>query len=438
MSMLKKAENQTAYGKVGLYGDAGSGKTFTASCIAIGLHKFAKCTKPIAFFDTEPALSYVLPLFKAAEIDVLCYESRSLSDLMKFMNEAEKECSIVIIDSITHIWRDVQKSYIDKLNETRKNQRKHPLQKLELQHWGAIKDVWAQFTDKYLSSKVHVILCGRMSSIYEYQLNDSTGKKELITNGTKMATEKELGYEPSLLIEMIKHRENGKLINRALIEKDRYNFLNGDEIDFTPHKGVDLNNIMNVFEKLKPHFHHLNLSGKHFDSLNQKDSQDLYPDLSENEWPSEQRERTILAEEIQGIIVKYYPGQTAAEKQCKADLLEKFFNTRSWTKISEKTNTKTLKEGYRLIREYLENKDNNEDLKNDVIITPLQLKDLELLINDDKLLIQYINDKYNLKNLKECTEPQYIAIKDELRIMKSKIEEPSLVEDSKFLNSKIA
>lgn len=121
MKMLKKAENQTAFGKVGLYGDAGSGKTFTASCMAIGLHKFAKCTKPIGFFDTEPALSYVLPLFKEAGIEVLCYESRSLSDLMKFMEEAEQECSIVIIDSITHVWRDVQKSYIDKLNEKENN-----------------------------------------------------------------------------------------------------------------------------------------------------------------------------------------------------------------------------------------------------------------------------------------------------------------------------
>lgn len=349
MGVLKKAENQTAFGKVGLYGDAGSGKTFTASCMAIGLHKFAKCTKPIGFFDTEPALSFVLPLFKEAGIEVLTLESRALSDLMKFMEEAEKECSIVIIDSITHVWRDVQKSYIDKVNQVKKNQRKPLIEKLEFHHWGAIKDVWGKFTDRFLSSKLHVILCGRMSSIYEYQTNDN-GKKELVTNGNKMATEKELGYEPSLLIEMVKHREKGNITNRALIEKDRFNYLNGDEINFKPHKGVNLKNILDVFEKVKKHFEHLNLSGTHFDSLNARDSKDMYPDIEDNDWPSEQRQRAIWCEEIQGLLLSRYPGQTTAEKKAKIDLLETLFSTRSWTKV-ESTSSEKLKEGYKRLKE---------------------------------------------------------------------------------------
>ncbi len=348
--MLKKAKNETAFAKVGIYGDAGSGKTFTASCMAIGLHKFAKCTKPIGFFDTEPALSYVLPLFEAAGIEVLCFDSsRALSDLMKFMDEAEQLCSIVIIDSITHVWRDVQKSYIEKVNETRKKWRKPLLEKLEFQHWGAIKDVWSKFTDRFLSSKLHVVLCGRLSSIYEYQTGDN-GKKELITNGTKMATEKELGYEPSLLIEMIKHRENGRITNRALVEKDRFNHLNGLEIDFPPHTGVNINHIYGVFEKLKVHFTHLNLGGSHFDSMNARDSKDLYPDMEESDWPTEQRQRAIWCEEIQGLMLSKYPGQTGAEKQMKSDLIESVFHTRSWTKV-ESTSSEKLKAGFLTLKE---------------------------------------------------------------------------------------
>src|SRR5512139_3863158 len=126
MGMLKKAEKRAAFAKVGLYGTAGSGKTFTASKIAIGLHKFAGLTKPVGFFDTEPAASYVLPLFESAEIDLLVYdESRALVDLMAFMDEAERECSIVIVDSITHVWRDAQASYMAKINEglQRRNKR---------------------------------------------------------------------------------------------------------------------------------------------------------------------------------------------------------------------------------------------------------------------------------------------------------------------------
>lgn len=59
MSILKPATNKMAYGKVGIYGTAGSGKTRTASEIAIGLHKAIGSTKPVVAFDTEPAFSFV-------------------------------------------------------------------------------------------------------------------------------------------------------------------------------------------------------------------------------------------------------------------------------------------------------------------------------------------------------------------------------------------
>ena len=354
-TLLKKAESTNAFAKVGLYGDAGSGKTFTASCLAIGLHKFANCQKPIAFFDTEPSASYVLPLFKEAGIELLvCDTSRALKDLMVFMEEAEKECSVVIIDSITHVWRDIQKSYIDKINQNRKRSGKSPTDKIEFQDWAIIKDQWGKFTDKFLCSKVHVMMCGRMGSIYEYQTNERTGKKELITVGTKMSTEKELGYEPSLLIEMVKSRENGKITNRAFIEKDRWNRLNGDEIDFEAYKGVSMKNILATFNKLKPHFELLNIGGAHHDSMNTRNSQDLYEDVGSDEnWSGEQRKRSIFSEEIQGLLLKHYPGQTVEEKKIKAELVEKFAETRSWTKVESMPSNK-LKEIYEKMRAHLE------------------------------------------------------------------------------------
>ena len=80
MSMLKKATNKMAYAKVGLYGDAGSGKTFTAAQIAIGLHQFADLKKPVAMFDTEPAASFIVPHFEKAGIEFFLFdESRAQS-----------------------------------------------------------------------------------------------------------------------------------------------------------------------------------------------------------------------------------------------------------------------------------------------------------------------------------------------------------------------
>lgn len=343
MSMLKPATNKVAFAKVGIYGTAGTGKTRTATEIAIGLHKAIGSKKPIAAFDTEPAFSFVLPLFQAAGIELLVAdESRALVDLMKFMNEAEKVCDIVIIDSITHVWRDAQESFLARLNETRKKFNRKPLASLEFQHWRPIKAAWADFTDRFLSSRMHVIVCGRAGTIYEYQdKDDGSGKKELISVGSRMATEKELGYEPSLLIEMVIDRQDGRTINTAVIQKDRADKLNGQEIP------------MPNYARLKAHFQALNIGGEHFGSMEQRDSRAMFPEADENGWDAEKQRRIVLSEEIQGLMLKHHPSQSVEDKKAKGDLLEMFADTRSWTKIEDMHSDK-LRAILDAMREHLE------------------------------------------------------------------------------------
>jgi hypothetical protein len=367
MSMLKPASNKQAFAKVGIYGNAGSGKTYTAALIAIGLHQYAKATKPIGMFDTEPAASYIIPLFEKAGIPFLVYdESRALKDLMAFMDEAEKECFAVIVDSVTHVWRDTQESYLAKLNEGLAKKNKKPIFKLEFHHWGPIKAAWAKFTDRYLSSKIHVIVCGRAGNIYEYQTNEETGKKELITTGSRMATEKEMGYEPSLLIEMAPVREDGKTINRAIIIKDRTDTLNGNEIDFPS------------FEKIKSHFAFLNLGGEHYTSMEQRDSKEMFTEDGQDDWSHEQRQRGIWAEEIQGLIAKHHPSQTAEDKKARLEIMEAVFGTRSWKKIEEATPSKELRAGFERLKARLEPPEVIEVDIDEVIEQIRQAEDVEL------------------------------------------------------------
>jgi hypothetical protein len=343
MSILKQATNKMAYAKIGLYGTAGSGKTRTATEIAIGLHKAIGSKKPIAAFDTEPAFSFVLPLFQKAGIELLIAdESRALSDLMRFMDEAEKVSDIVIIDSITHVWRDAQESYLVRLNQTRKQYNKKPLPSLEFQHWRPIKAAWAEFTDRFLSSKMHVIVCGRSGQIYEYQdKDDGSGKKELISTGSRMATEKELGYEPSLLVEMIADRQDGKTVNVALVQKDRSDTINGHELR------------MPKYESFASHFKALNIGGAHFESMDKRDSQELFKDADESGFDMELKKRAIYSEEVAELLKKYYPSQSVDDKQKRADLLEQFFDTRSWTAV-ESMKSEVLKSGYEAMKTKLE------------------------------------------------------------------------------------
>lgn len=344
MSMLQPAKNRVAYLKAGLYGEAGSGKTFTAAQIAIGLHQYAKLDKPVGFFDTEPAAGYIIPLFEEAGIEFLVYDqSRALQDLMAFIDEAEQACSVVIIDSITHVWRDTQESYLKKVNERLQQQGRKQIYQLEFHHWRPIKAAWAEFTDRFLSSKLHMIVCGRAGNIYRYQdKDDGSGKKELISDGTKMATEKEMGYEPSLLIEMVKVREGGRIINTALVEKDRTNKINGREIPY-PN-----------FGHFMSHIECLNIGGEHHGSMEERDSTGMFTgEEAGSAFDMERRQREIESEELQGLFVKYgLDGQAKDAKERRLELLERVFGTRSWTNISNMPSEK-IRAGGAVIMEIL-------------------------------------------------------------------------------------
>ncbi len=326
MGMLKPARQKVAYAKIGLYGEAGSGKTYTAAKFAIGLHQHAQLDKPIAMFDTEPAAGYIIPLFEEAGIPFLVFdESRALKDLMVFMDEAEETCSIAIVDSITHVWRDAQESYLRKVNAKLREQGRRPIYQLEFHHWRPIKAAWAEFTDRFLSSRLHMIVCGRAGSIYSYQdKDDGSGKKELIQLGTKMAVEKEMGYEPSLLIEMVKQRDGGKIINTALVEKDRSDNLNGAAIP------------MPTFDSIIDHINVLDIGGEHHESMDARDSQEMFSgEEAGSTFDQEKQRRSVLCEEIIGEFVRY--GIDGTGKDAKArrlELIEQVFGTRSWEKIT--------------------------------------------------------------------------------------------------------
>jgi hypothetical protein len=325
MSMLKKASNNISYSKTGIYGEAGSGKSRTAAEIAVGLIKTHKLEKPIGIFDTEPAWSFLLPFLGAQGMQVpyIYDESRAFKDVMAWVDEAQEACSVLIIDSVSHLWKDLQESYLARINDQRRNNNKRPLGSLEFQHWGPIKRQWADFTDVYLSSKVHFIVCGRAGNVYEYQdKDDGSGKKELITVGTKMQTEKEMGYEPSLLIEMIKEHEGGKIVNTAFIQKDRADKLNGQLIQ------------MPTFEKLRGHYDAINAGGAHFSSMRGKDSREMFTEDGEDNFGAEIRRREVALDEIREEILKHHGhGQDAATKAAKSATLESIAGTRSWEKL---------------------------------------------------------------------------------------------------------
>lgn len=353
MSILKKAENTMAYFKAGFLGFPGSGKTYTASLLAIGI-AHATGNNKVAFLDTETGSDFVLPKLRDAGLEVYQVKSRSFTDLLETIAECEKSgIGTLIIDSITHVWRDLVDSYDKKLN--RKG-------RLQFQDWATVKGEWKSYTDAYVNSKLHIIVCGRAGYEYDYDFNED-GTKDLIKTDIKMKVESEFGFEPSLVVLMERTSENkeeikefigktdrkskdakqthkptsgSKWIHRAYVLKDRTDTLNGQTFDYP------------TFENFLPHFKALNIGGIHLGVDTSRTSEGRFDVEGKPQWQREQQARKIAMEEIEGEMIRAFPGQSKEEKKAKLDLLEYLLSTRSWTKIESLPHLEVVRAAQRI------------------------------------------------------------------------------------------
>lgn len=319
MSIFKRATNTQAYLKAGIMGFAGDGKTFTAAEIAIGMVELMRSRKlpagdlPVMFLDTETGSDWVKPRFDAAHIELMTAKTRVFVDLLSAIRETQESGSILIVDSISHFWRNIMEEYAERKNRKRG---------LEFQDWAWLKQEWGHFTDLFVNSNCHIIMCGRAGYEYDF-FENANGKKELEKTGIKMKAEGETGYEPSILVLMEKHRDidTGKVWRTANVVKDRSTLIDGKT--FTNP----------TFKDFLPHIEFLNLGGQHVGVESGKDNAELFAEDGEPKWEKERKYKDIAFDEIGEIIGKHYPGSTAEAKKQKGDLLEAIFATRSWERI---------------------------------------------------------------------------------------------------------
>lgn len=335
MAALCDDVTQQGYLKAGLLGFPKSGKTYTATLLAIAVKKLLSLPGPIAMFDTEAGSLYLAPLVeKLTGQKLLAIRKRSLKDLIAWGTACvDAGVSVGITDSVTHPWRELCDSYLKQKNEQRAKMRKSPQDKLQFQDWGPIKDRWAIWSDFYLNSPLHIIICGRAGFDYDFVENED-GKDELRKTGTKMKTESEFGFEPSLLVEMSRNQnlndKSHRITREATVLGDRFGVIDSKVGEFLslndPVKELDA-----VLEFFRPHLELLT-PGSHapVDTASRTEFDMVDGD---DRSAAERRRRTILCEEIQGELTRVWPGQTAKEKAAKLEAIEKHFNTRSWTAV---------------------------------------------------------------------------------------------------------
>lgn len=329
MTFFAKAESTQAYLKSGFMGFAGTGKTYTAAETAIGLVKLLRERKlpegdrPVFFLDTETGSDYVKRRFDDEGIELFTSKTRAFADLVPAVKEAEQSGAVLIVDSITHFWREFTETYARKKNRTR----------LEFQDWNFLKTEWGRFTDAYINSALHFILCGRAG--YEYNFfEDQDGKKQIEKTGIKMKAESEMGYEPSLLVLMERSMdmETTTVHREAHILKERFGVLDGKTIK-NPK-----------FSDFLPHVELLNLGGTQLGVDTTRTSESMIHTEGKPDWQWRKEQIAIMLDEVLEQIKKHHGGRDDSSVKTRGDLMDKHFGSRAWKRI-ETFDYETIKKG---------------------------------------------------------------------------------------------
>lgn len=340
--MFKKLENNRPFLKMAFEGFAGDGKTYTATQVAIGVHKLIGSTKPIALFDTEKAFKALKPQFDEAGIEaVVNDEQRSLAAL----NQAIKWCEegnvdILIVDSITHVWEEFLRAY---LNRPDKNGKEIKRNRLEFQDWGVLKPQWKElFSTPFVMAKCHIIFTGRAGYEYTDEKNQETGKREIFKSGIKMKAETETAFEPDILVLMQKVHDlisETKTIHReAMVIKDRTTKIDG-QIFKNP-----------TFDNFYPAIKVL-LDGT-LREVHGVDIPDTFEEF-ENKFSEIGKEKARIIAELEGCFEIMGLGTGAQDKQVKAWTLSQVYGVNS-TEMVERKNISVMREGMTVIQGFAE------------------------------------------------------------------------------------
>jgi len=333
--------------KCAIDGFPGSGKSRTAFEIAIGIYQKWKHDGPVFIFDNEKSAKFLVPGFKKQGIVTEVVESDQLDVFKMAVAEVERRGGLLLVDGATKIHSRTVKDYLNGLATPRKH--------IEMQDRPILSDVWREhFEDVLINAECHIVFTGRATNDWdggvEFDADTKKNKRTFWKKGVKMMGDKDTLYAPDYAIYMErieefvpatpKKKASKTVWREATVLKDR-----SDKCDGLTFKDPSYKNFAPMFEFLlaTPSGEPNVIEGNPKTIFGEGGDGGLFF-----------RERAILSEEIQGEFQRAYPGQTAVEKRCRAELMQRFFGTRSWTKISEATPLQLLKTGLEGLRFFVE------------------------------------------------------------------------------------
>lgn len=224
MSLFAPACPEQAYFKAGMFGLAGSGKTFTALLWAEGLAK--RDGKKIAYVDTEHGTDFYAKRVPERQVhpEAFAFDAvytKSLARTTEAVREAVASglYSSIILDSMTHLWEAAIEAYEGK---------KTKIGSIPMPAWGPIKRPYKELMRMLIDAHLHFFLLGRERMTFE---EDSDG--ELHSAGVSMRAEKETPHDPHITVRMRSvpdPKDSARSLHLAVFTKDRTGILDGRTI----------------------------------------------------------------------------------------------------------------------------------------------------------------------------------------------------------------
>lgn len=349
MSLLQEATGiEQSAAKIAAFGQQGSGKSFTMALLAIALSKTYHNSAPVAWFDTEAASDWLLDIFKAEGVKLLRAKRRAFVDMRTTLSEAEDAGACVFLaDSYSHPWAELQASLKTRLK----------VNKLEFHHMQELQLLWQAWVDQFLASPLHCLLSGRLAYEWENDVDEETGKMGFHKAGTKMKSQGDAGYEPSLLLELeavrvldeviktkkgsrrVTKKAGGHFLHRLHVLKDRSRALNGQMFEFSDAdvRVYKPGGWQPVFKALQPHFSMLNIKAGVQNVVNtSRTSSELFSDGG-SQYRARGQRKDIALGELQGILMHLWPGQKDDAKKLRAAIGLKLFDVYSWEGVAAKS-----------------------------------------------------------------------------------------------------
>lgn len=354
--LLQPAAPSLKSASVSLFGPGGCGKTTTAIMIALGasIHRHDKA--PIAMMDPENVSDFIAEMCAAEGVPLFTIKERSFVAMTQGLKEAEAAgCCAFVVDHYAAVFAELEDAQQEKLNLVGRQVPYPAFRDLER--------IWNAWVSQFRDSPLHCIFTGRLGNDYE-DTHDATGELQRIKIGTKMRGQRDVIYEPDLLIEMeriehfrrdkISKRKQGEIEHVARVLKDRGMTLNGRSFAWKDLNGYTQGDYNAVWHAVEPHFKRLADPSSRLPAVagngGNLSSAALFPaPTGESAFAERARRVTLALDDFKATCEVLWPGRTEAAQACKAAALEAAYGVRSTGAVEHMT-AEAVEGGARVLR----------------------------------------------------------------------------------------